>query len=103
MLRKTDTNLSSMCLHHNGMPHLKIPKFHPSECQDPPVQEHQFGLFKIPAGDHLTIQNKLPKIINEVLLQFHFICWLLSKLQTLLSGHLLPTSRDANMFNYQRY
>jgi hypothetical protein len=87
---------SSVYLQHNGMFHLEISKFHRKE---PPVQEYQFGLLKIPADDQLIIQKISPKIITEVSLQFHYICWPLSKLQTLLCGHVLPKSRHANMLS----
>jgi len=56
-----DTILTSMYLHHNGMFHSEITKYHPTDRQDPPVQEHQFELLKIPADDHLIIQKKSPR------------------------------------------
>jgi hypothetical protein len=70
----TDTIPTSMYLHRNGMFHLEISKFNPTDSRDPPVQEPQFELLKISADDHLIIQKKSPKIINEVFLLFHYIC-----------------------------
>jgi len=58
--------------------HSEISKFHPTDRQDPPVQEHQFELLKIPADDHLIILKKSPEIFTEVFLQFHYICWLIT-------------------------
>ena len=74
----SDTTLTSMYLHQNGMFHSEISKFHQTDRQDLPVQERQFELFKIPADDHLIIQNKSPEIFTQVILQFHYICWLLN-------------------------